>query len=264
MSVTKRRPARRRRGAYPGRVALSEAVESGAAQDSAGDVASLTETELVARYDRVLVSIVQGVSAQFRVPHDLRDDMFSDARLGLLAARERFDATLGVAFSTFAYYRIKGAVVDGLRRAGVMARQERVDYALDRAASALGEGRCVEEADKRYEHVLARVDSTIRSMGSAHLVIHDAIDREQERAGRNPAAVLDQAQHRTLVRAALDELTELEREVIVGIYYQGLSLREVGDSLGYSRSWTSRIHGRALERMADHLCERAPNDFEPP
>jgi len=256
-----RRSARRRRPAYPGREAYVEASVAGADGDASCDVSILSDVELLAKYEGMLVKIVTGIKSQFQISGDYHDDMMSDARMGLLTARGRFDPAVGVAFSTFSYYRIKGAILDGLRKSGVIARRERAEYAMDKAATLLGEARCAEGSELSYDKVLARVDTTIKALGGAHLIIHDAMEEEAARNDSGPAKAVENAQRQDMLREAIAQLSDTEQELLVRIYYRGESLSEAGAAMGYSRSWSCRIHSRALEKVGDLLKVRAPDDF---
>jgi RNA polymerase sigma factor for flagellar operon FliA len=172
------------------------------------------------------------------------EDLVQYGATGLLEAQGRYDPRYGVAFSTFAYHRIEGAMYDGLRRMGRLGRQA---YAKVRAA----------------EYLSNAVD---RAAGSAHKPTTEEALREVLRVMRGVAAVTiateatevdavpadEQASRRELaekVRRAVAALPERERHFIEKHYYEDKTLTEAGAEVGVTKSWASRLHARAVDLL---------------
>jgi RNA polymerase sigma factor for flagellar operon FliA len=198
------------------------------------------------------------------------EDLVEYGMIGLLEAADRFDPAQGVTFMTFAYYRIRGAIYDGLRGMGWMSRS---DYARarfeERANQYLGElaehegGRVpappghAADADgsaapaSALEHVVHNLASAVHGLAAVYVTTMDGSQLALIKDERTPAAeeklALDQA--RTLVRDTIRKLSAQERQLLELYYYKDMSLQDVGEKLGLSKSWTSRLHARVIEKL---------------
>lgn len=230
-------------------------------------LAHVSDVEFMEAHDALVNRIVFDLRARFHLDKAHLDDMMADARVGLLEARERFDADQGTAFGTFAYYRIRGNVVDGLRRSGVLRRRDQTRASLDHAQALLQEDRHHTAAPTRSSvaRSLAHVDRTIASMGMAWMVIHDAHEHQHAANTRQrPSQLLLKREEARLVHAALDALPELERDILRGVYYEERNLSDLGRERGYSRSWVCRVHARALENLRAAMDAIERDGLPPP
>lgn len=185
------------------------------------------------------------------------DELVSFGMRGLVEAADRFDATRGVAFTTFSYYRIRGAIFDGLRQLGWLSRSEYARFLaasnelLAQTAERPATGRPELDTDQALGEVARTIDQLatifVVSLGEAGLG-----DLADERAP-DPAAATESAQAGRAVRAAIAELPERERALIEGHYYGGLTLEAIGQQLGLSKSWASRLHARAIAQLTEAL-----------
>lgn len=197
-----------------------------------------------------------------RIRRDLSTDLDFDeleayGMRGLVEAANRYDPTRGVAFSTFSYYRIRGAVFDGLRQMGWLSRShyaraqassnELLQNLADRQPSAADEG--------GIEQAVSNVARTIDQIATTFIV---SLDDTRTPEPADPQAVdaadaLEREGARDAVRRAVEHLPERERTLIELYYFRGLTLQAVGDALGLSKSWTSRLHARAIGLLTEHL-----------
>src|SRR5262249_44273964 len=173
---------------------------------------------------------------------------------GLVEAADRYDSTYGVAFSTFAYHRIAGAVYDGLRRMGQLPRSlyakmrasELVGNAVDRRAGAAG-------APASARANLGEVLRVVQGVATATVRAHAAAGAAGELAA--PAAdEIGDPLLRERMRAAIADLPERERHFIEKHYFEDKSLVDAGAELGVSKSWASRLHARAIELLRKKLA----------
>jgi RNA polymerase sigma factor for flagellar operon FliA len=203
--------------------------------------------EFVERHRALVESIVRSVQNQLHMTGNTAE-LTAFAMVGLVEARARYDVSRGVQFSTFAYYRIRGAVIDGI---GKMARVPRTAVRASRAASVL---------DAESEHVAeARANSADAAdpkqaaVDSISLVLSRAATAYALAALATQATTPEQdVAHRQSVEAirqATDKLPERERKVILGHYVEERSLDEIGKELGLSKSWMSRLHAKALDQL---------------
>lgn len=185
------------------------------------------------------------------------DDLVEYGMIGLLEAADRFDPEVGANFMTFAYYRIRGAIYDGLRGMGWMSRseyakarfEERANEYLAEVAQAEAAGE--EAPDNPFEMAVQDLASAVQGLAAVYLTSLDGAEGLQiedvETPGQEEALGLDQA--RSLVRETIKKLNEQERTLLELYYYKEMSLQEVGKQLGLSKSWTSRLHARVIDKL---------------
>lgn len=176
---------------------------------------------------------------------------------GLLEARGRFDASRGVQFSTFSYYRVRGAMIDGIRKMGYVSRRAhelaRIAEAADDVAEQVAETRAgmapVEKSD--VETTVANIDEILARTTAAFVI--EAVGQSESAAAPNADELMIAEQSRARVRKAIESLPEREAKVIRDFYFGGRVLDEIAADFGVSRSWVSRMHTRALGLMKDTL-----------
>lgn len=220
-----------------------------------------TDDEFVREHEELVRSQARRVRAQLDLRVEL-DDLIGYGMKGLLEARQRFDPERGVRFKAFAFYRVRGAILDGVRQMAYLPRrihaQRRAAETLDRAAEeqALAQARTPAERSS-VEKTLSAVDEILGRTCAAFVIGAVGQDEEQD-APSTPEASLIAAEERARIVAALDVLDERERTLVEGYYLQGRTLEGVGQELGMSKSWASRVCSRALRKMRAVLEE--PDD----
>lgn len=155
-------------------------------------------------------------------------DLVSIGTEALLIASRRYDRSRNVAFGSFAYRRVHGAMVEGLGAAGPHRRGQR------RRRAGRPEPRrplpvACEYDDRR--HALANRRELAAAM----------------------AQLIDDRRMAARLEAALGALDERERELVRRHYFDGVPVQDVARELGISRAWASRVHARALDRLRDEL-----------
>lgn len=175
------------------------------------------------------------------------DELLCNARIGLLEAAKRFDDRQDVDFKTFAYYRIRGAIYDGLRKSGWVPRSVYAKIKMEEASNDYlrYKSECSGEEDSEYEHQLI---DTVNSLASVYVISLDA-DQEMEIEDTDQVDVEQRAELKEIrahMRSAIDSLPEIEKKLIKMYYFQNKTLEEAGEKLELSKSWTSRLHARAL------------------
>ena len=212
--------------------------------------------KLVEQYLPFANYIVRKVSKTISSSVDY-EDLLSYAKVGLIEAAERFDPRYKVDFKTFAFYRIRGAVYDGLRTTGWLSRSQFARYQFEEGANQYLRN-LVDRKAGTGEQAAGNVDEiydTIFNLASIYIISMDAAEglqiKDQKAEDAERSFELGQAKEK--VKEVIDRLPEKERELIRLYYYKGMTLDEAGAKLGLSKSWASRIHARALERMAKML-----------
>jgi RNA polymerase sigma factor for flagellar operon FliA len=204
------------------------------------------------------------------------EDLVGAGTLGLVQALEGFDPFRGVAFSTYAMPRIRGAMVDEIHVSCWAPRTIRVRRRLiarvreelqqqsggpprsAEMAGALGVDlstywRWARDVDERP---MLALDHRLRARSDdAHVKLADVIaDPEAE----PPDARRAREESLRVLRAELDALPDRDRRVLTLYYFEGLTLREIGDALGVTESRISQVHRRALGRLRRRLEDVEP------
>jgi RNA polymerase sigma factor for flagellar operon FliA len=200
--------------------------------------------------------LVRSIAARLKQAYGLTapfEDLLGLGVDGLLQAAERFDPTRGVAFTTFAYYRIRGAILDSLRRdpdRGRLARTGPWPRALGEPENDNG----VPEREAALPDLTGLVETAVVRLRDVEGLADD-----------QAAAVDEQIERRSVERrlaTALGRLPEQERRIIELRYYEELSFAQIGERLGICKPWAFRLHARALrllKRSLAGLRDREPS-----
>lgn len=197
------------------------------------------------------------------------DELVSAGTMGLMSAAESFDAGRGLAFSTFAVPRIRGAILDELRRQDHVPRSvRRKSRQMAQAREGLMRTLGREPSSAELAGALALDCETLFRWTSdvehaVHLPIdghpHTMHDERTTRAELLPddMELVDERMAReeqvAALRDAMLELDEQERTVLALYYFEDLRSREIGELLGVSESRVSQVRARALARLRTAL-----------
>lgn len=184
------------------------------------------------------------------------DDLRAWGMTGLLEARARFDPARGVRFSTFAYYRVRGAIIDGIRKQGWLSRRAYAKLRAHEATDAVGEQLAESEAQCATSSSAARaaqIDDALAKISAAYVM--SAVGQGDDDEAETPEVQVSTSELRGGVARGLAGLPERERTLLEAVYFEGVTIEEAGRRLGLSKSWASRLHAKALERMRGALVE---------
>ncbi len=205
----------------------------------------------------------RAMAFKIRDRHGLRtqllDEMIAAGNAGLVEAAERWDPERGVAFTTFAHYRVRGAIYDALRQQGLFSR--RASLRFDAGADAVMQDRADNPSSEQGGGKAARVErlaGALNEIAAVYVMSLDADDRPEPVSTDPPEMeqIIDEQEARSDLTRALRQLPERERRLVRLHYYRHLSLAEAGAKLGLSRSWACRLHARAVRRLADMLSKQ--------
>ena len=215
----------------------------------------------VRRHVRLVYHVARRLQRSLKVFVEL-DELVSAGMLGLLAAAESYDPGRGVRFSSFAVPRIRGAILDELRRMDLLPRQLRTRLgACQRVRNRLAMTLQREPVESEVADSLGIGVSRLREWENA-AVARDTLSLDQIQARGHAVAPevefaseiderLERAHLVAKVRAAMAQLSHQERTVLALCYFEDLKLREIGQLLGISESRVSQIRSRALARLRD-------------
>lgn len=216
--------------------------------------------DLVTAHAGLVKRIAHHLSA--RLPANIEiDDLIQAGMVGLLEAAGNYDASRGASFETFAGIRIRGAMLDDVRKQdwtprSVHQKQRRVSAAIRRIEGQ--KGRPAESAEI--------VEALGISLDEYHGILQDAagcqvfsLEESLQDSGTSrevadpdaplPEHSLDGLQFRQQLAAAIDRLPDREKMVLSLYYERELNLKEIGVVLGVSESRICQIHGQALLRL---------------
>jgi RNA polymerase sigma factor for flagellar operon FliA len=228
--------------------------------------------KLISRY-APLVKTIAGRLALKLPQHVSQDDLTSAGLMGLLDAIDRFDVEKGVEFKSYAEFRIKGAMIDELRSMDWVPRSVRRNAKILEEAYSRVESRVMRPA--RDEEVAEELDLDISAF---HRLLDEArgisIINEYEILNHNTNLVLDgtgalnslakninpleslnRAELVRIIAAAIDRLPKNERTVVSLYYYEELTMKEIGEVMGYTESRVSQLHTKAALRLRNSLKE---------
>lgn len=225
--------------------------------------------QLLARYTPLIKYVVErlAVGLPKNVDHE---DLMSAGMLGLLDAYEKYDSGKGTKFETYAVWRIKGAVLDQLRALDWASRSIRrkareVEASVRRLDQKLGRQASEEEIAKEAKMPLADYHRLMDQVRGAILLSLDEVrtpedgdsiglaDLIEDPSVPDVLARIEEEETRQLLLETLNQLPEQERVVVALYYYEHMTLREIGLTLGISESRVSQVHSRAVIRLKSRV-----------
>ena len=189
------------------------------------------------------------------------DELVALGNIGLAEAASRFDPSRGASFSTFAWYRVQGSIVDGLRKASNLPRRVWAKLVALRAASEYLEHRAERDSGAAQRgakpaegaDALAAVKAAMSAIRTMYVTSLEGLrDKGFDAADPHAAAPADGLHTGRMsekLREALAALPDKERALVTKHYWEGKNLLEAGAELGISKSWASRLHAQAVERL---------------
>ena len=199
-------------------------------------------------------------------------DLVQDGVLGLIDAAHRFDEARGIKFETFAERRVRGAMIDALRRdawpRGVRRQRRELDAAREALRRELGHEPSLADLAARVGSDEKRLSRTIVRINTIESTSPLATGEHMDESSLPPALVpsepdspdtaYEKLETRERVLAAIASLPWRERKVI-GLYYYGdVTMKQIGAEIGVNESRVSQLHARAIRRLRDALGEMGP------
>lgn len=167
----------------------------------------------------VIVSLAHSIIRERNVPLEI-DELIHAGIVGLAEAAARFDGSGGRNLMTFAYWRIRGAMLDAIADAAPVRRS-------------------AWRAGFRHPVSLDAKRKLRRRLLVSTFVMEDVVDRQRELE---------------TLADAMDDLSTEERNLVFMRYVQDRTLTDIGRELGVSKSWVSRLHTRMIQKLRDSLC----------
>jgi RNA polymerase sigma factor FliA len=194
------------------------------------------------------------------------EDLRAMGHQGLLEASRRFDEGRGVSFRRFANYRVRGAMLDGIRKTAPLPRRAYARIRALEAALLVAEGAAEDAAsssaplasdpvgaDRRLTEHLSDMATAMALGLLAPTVAGEDGEPTVVDVAASPEEAMAQAELRQLIVDSLEHLSEDERTLVKRHYLDGERFDHVAASLGLSKSWASRLHTRAIARLTKRL-----------
>jgi RNA polymerase sigma factor for flagellar operon FliA len=222
--------------------------------------------EMILKYTPLIKYIAHRLALRLP-PHVAVDDLISAGVIGLMDALNKFDPEKKVQFKTYAEFRIKGAMLDELRSLDWVSRSIRQKAAqLEKAYQTLEKkrGRAVEDEEVAQEMGLSldHYYNLVNEVNGVFLLDienvrnklpklpeEDLINLLIDEREKQPLHLLGLEELKRVLAQAIDELTSKEKTVISLYYYEELTLKEIGEVLGFTESRICQIHAKAILKL---------------
>ncbi|QFT88891.1 RNA polymerase sigma-D factor [Bacillus sp. THAF10] len=198
-----------------------------------------------------------------------REEIKSLAFVGLFDAIEKFDPTRDLKFDTYASFRIRGAIIDGLRKEdwlprSVREKAKKIEAAMEELEQELMRNATLEEVSKQVSMPQDEVSTVIHEVFYANVLSMDDMPKDQEESHHGTyilkdektlspeeEAIKSEAVHQLVQE--IESLSENEKLVVSLFYKEELTLTEIGQVLGLTTSRISQIHSKAIFKLRKQL-----------
>jgi len=197
------------------------------------------------------------------------EDLVSYGMLGLMDAIGKFDESKGMKFSTYSSIRIKGAMIDELRKnspisKGAMDKLNRYNEVIESLQKQLSREPDVIEIAKAMNVSLSEIGEIVNLINYISVVsLEDIIFSDEDempligtiedRKSPSPEKTLEEKEQLEFLKKGLDSLNEKDRTVLSLYYYEGLTLKQIGTVLEVSESRVCQLHSRAILHLRKSL-----------
>ena len=227
------------------------------------EVQRASANDVITRHSDLVRRIAHHLAARLPASVEI-DDLIQAGMMGLIEASRSYDAEQGASFETYASIRIRGSMIDEIRRGDWVPRSvhrrardaaatiRRLEQASGRAASATEVAEAMEMPLPDYLRLIE--DAARGQVLSLESRIEDQGELDTPATGGpNPQQVLERSQFGEELGKAISVLPEREQLVLSLYYEQELNLKEIGAVLGVSESRVCQIHGQAMLRLRGRL-----------
>ncbi len=228
-----------------------------------------TENALVEQYLPLVASVLGRLSMTLP-EHVSHDDLHSAGLVGLLQALRNFDPTCGSSFETYARFRVRGAMLDELRRMDWVPRTihekaRRIQEVMARVEQKLGRAPTEAQMAKALEISVDEYNELLNEVRPAAFVCLDSVGSSEDgdtgslyeviadTSEENPVEQVSQRELKQVIFERLKELPEIQRKVLALYYVEDLHLREIAEVFGLTESRICQIHSQAILAIRSYV-----------
>jgi RNA polymerase sigma factor for flagellar operon FliA len=229
------------------------------------DIRKLVEENL-----HIVEAVVRKIAPN--LPHGVaREEIVSEGIMGLIEAAQKFDSKRGVKFEKWAEIRIRGAIIDYLRRTDIISRPSRliikqIAKTIKELQNKLGREPEDEEVAKELGMTLDEYRTELEKISCLSILSLDEVifDPDSKEGKKLYEMITDEhindpmnfavnSNLREIIEQALEKLDDKEREVIKMYYLDGFHMKEISKKLKVSESRISQIHSKAMLKLRAEL-----------
>lgn len=210
-----------------------------------------------------LVKLVAGRLSMYLGYNVEYEDLVSYGVFGLIDAIDKYDSMKAVKFETYASLRIRGAILDQIRKMDwiprtIRQKQKKIDIAMKEIETTKGRAATDEEIAQSLgisedEYTSWQSQMKITGVVSLNEFMESGCEvpaqQNEQRRFDSPEEVVEKEELKKVLSQALELLTEKEKKVILLYYYEDLTLKEISNVLEVSESRISQLHTRALQKL---------------
>ena len=214
--------------------------------------------EFVKDHMSIVEAIASNIVAGGKVPPGIDfGDLVSWGIEGLIKAKKNFKPEKGAQFKSYAFYRVRGEILDCIRREWQYRNpSEYTSYRkkLQEKIAELAENQ-LDEAEKSNANDV-NWTGFLENTSMAYLITLDEIDVVSEKEGTKNPEIEHVHENRSMLLEEIDKLEADEKNIIELFYHEGLKQVDISERLNYSKSKVCRIHMQALEKLRRRLEKR--------
>lgn len=218
-----------------------------------------------------LVKYISGRLAIALPPHIKTDDLINSGVIGLIDAVEKFDPTRKIKFQTYAAFRIKGAILDELRRLDwaprtIREKAKKIEDTLLSLEKKLNRKPTEKELADELRISTEKLSETYRQISATSLLSLEEIwgndgaqkgitrmEVLEDKESPDPWLVVEEDEIKRIITKEIENLPDKEKLVVILYYYEGMTLKEIGEVLELSESRISQIHSRVILNLRKRL-----------
>ncbi|MCB0317387.1 MAG: sigma-70 family RNA polymerase sigma factor [Bdellovibrionales bacterium] len=221
---------------------------------------ALTRDELIIQFKDFVHFVVGRLISTMKLPNSMFEELTSAGYLGLVEAAERYDSTQGTNFKNYAFLRIRGAVIDSIRKSSDISGEA---YRHAKAFEAIQTLREEESYDHHNstKQSKSKLAKALNHIAKGALVFRINMPTEEleevynsDCSKNDPETQLELKEYSKKIFNAMKKLSEKERIIIEEYYFNDYSFAEITKKhKGLSKSWVSRLHSKAIEKLQNEL-----------
>jgi len=217
------------------------------------------QEEFVRRHQKLVLSIANKLAKSLPVEVDV-DDLLAYGQKGLLEAAQRYNPEHGASFVTFAYYRIRGAMYDGLKKMTPLVKRNRT-LAFREHADAYLRQRAAEPRPADAGEAIQVLSEMVSDLAVVYLIDTEELEERPDLRTPDPSVLAERHLRISALRKLIGRLPRKEMRLLELMYFEGYNLTEAAKKLKISKGWASRLHSKAISTVRRAaLASAVPRD----